>query len=506
MKRIFSILIIAISFLTLNYTSFSQEILKGFGLGLSFHAAVAKTDVGGYEPRPITRMFARYHVLKNFAIETGFGFGMLEGNKIGFFSSKIVPIDVRFVFYPKSSGKVLPLLFGGFSFMNFNPVDINDKPLPNNAQGRYSHWMAVLPIGGGFQYFITSNSIIEFVGTYSVGTKDYLDDTEMKKNNDGYYSFGFNVYAFIESGDADPDKDGLTNNEEKELGTDPNNPDTDGDGLKDGAEVKTYRTNPLNPDTDSDGLKDGEEVLTYRTNPLNPDTDGDGLKDGEEVLNYRTDPLNPDTDGDGLKDGEEVLKYKTDPLKPDTDGDGLTDGDEVLKYSTDPLKLDTDGDGLTDSEEVLTFHTHPLLVDTDNGGVADGKEVARGTDPLNPDDDRPVMQVGEKIILQGINFESGKATLLPSSVDTLNAVAIGLLANPEIKIEISGHTDNIGSDAYNLRLSQRRAEAVKQFLVGKGVADERIKTIGYGSKKPIEKNTTSKGRAKNRRIEFLRTQ
>jgi outer membrane protein OmpA-like peptidoglycan-associated protein len=506
MKRTDRILLIAISLLTLNYTSFSQELEKGFGLGLSFHAAVAKTDVGGYEPRPITRLFTRYHVLKNFAIETGFGFGMLEGNKIGFFSSKIVPIDLRFVFYPKSSGKILPLLFGGFSFMNFNPVDQNEKPLPNNAQGRYSHWMAVLPVGGGIQYFITSNSIIEFVASYSLGTKDYLDDIKLNKNNDGFYSFGFNVYAFIESGDADPDKDDLTNAEEKQLGTDPNNPDTDGDGLKDGAEVKTYHTNPLNPDTDGDGLNDYDEIFKFKTDPLNPDTDGDGLKDGEEVLTYKTDPLNPDTDGDVLKDGEEVLKYKTDPLKPDSDGDGLTDGDEVLKYSTDPLNPDTDGDGLTDGDEVLTYHTHPLLKDTDNGGVADGKEVARGTDPLNPSDDRPVMQVGEKIVLQGINFEFGKATLLPSSVDTLNTVAAGLLANPEIKIEISGHTDNLGSDTYNIDLSKRRADAVKQFLVSKGIVEERIKTIGYGSKKPIATNKTTKGRAKNRRIEFLRTQ
>ena len=197
MKLIFRILLIAISLLTSNYLSLSQELGKGFGLGLSFHVAAAKTDVGGFEPRPITRIFARYHALKNFAIETGFGFGMLEGNKIGFFSSKIVPIDVRFVFYPKSSGKILPLLFGGFSFMNFNPVDENDKPLANNAQGRYSHWMAVLPVGGGIQYFITSNSIIEFVASYSIGTKDYLDDIKLNNNNDGFFSFGFNIYAFI---------------------------------------------------------------------------------------------------------------------------------------------------------------------------------------------------------------------------------------------------------------------------------------------------------------------
>lgn len=81
----------------------------------------------------------------------------------------------------------------------------------------------------------------------------------------------------------DTDKDGLPDVREKELGTDPNNPDTDGDGLTDGQEVLVYHTNPLKSDTDGDGLSDGDEVLVWKTDPLNPDTDGDGYPDGEEV-------------------------------------------------------------------------------------------------------------------------------------------------------------------------------------------------------------------------------
>lgn len=84
---------------------------------------------------------------------------------------------------------------------------------------------------------------------------------------------------------VDSDKDGLDDAREKELGTNPNNPDTDGDGLTDGQEILVYHTNPLNPDTDGDGLNDGDEILVWKTNPLNPDTDGDGYPDGEEVKN-----------------------------------------------------------------------------------------------------------------------------------------------------------------------------------------------------------------------------
>ena len=94
--------------------------------------------------------------------------------------------------------------------------------------------------------------------------------------------------------------------------------DSDGDGLSDEYELK-IGTDPLNPDTDGDSLRDGEEVLTYKTNPLNPDSDYDMLKDGEEVKKYKTNPLDPDTDKGGVRDGHEVLEDGTDPLNGNDD-------------------------------------------------------------------------------------------------------------------------------------------------------------------------------------------
>jgi hypothetical protein len=87
----------------------------------------------------------------------------------------------------------------------------------------------------------------------------------------------------ILDGNADPDNDGLTNDQELQLGSDRNTSDTDNDSLPDGEEARTHRTDPKRSDTDGDGLRDGEEVRTYRTDPLNPDTDGDHYTDGTEV-------------------------------------------------------------------------------------------------------------------------------------------------------------------------------------------------------------------------------
>jgi outer membrane protein OmpA-like peptidoglycan-associated protein len=255
-------------------------------------------------------------------------------------------------------------------------------------------------------------------------------------------------------------------------------------------------------------LNDGAEYYTLKTDPKNPDTDGDGLSDGDEVNTHKTDPLNVDSDGDGLKDGEEVTTYKTSPIKADTDGDGLKDGEEVTQYKTDPLKKDSDGDTLSDGDEVLKHKSNPLDKDTDHGSVEDGIEVGRGDNPLNPEDDVEklvVTEVGQAITLEGIVFDTGKSTIKPESEVILMKAYNTLHLNPDLEVEIQGHTDNKGGKAMNKKLSEARAESVKAWLVAKGVDAKRITTAGFGPDKPIADNATDEGRQKNRRIDFVRT-
>ena len=482
----------------------SKDRSNSFGVGVSFGGAVPKTDIHESKVFPVGRAFFRYYPASQAAIELGAGLGTLAADDdTRFFSSTIYPLDMRLLIQPVTDGKFDPYAFGGFGLMYFNPVDQGDNALPRNANKEYSKVVGYFPLGVGGQYYVADNTAVGITGSYNFPLTDNLDDIKAG-GNDTYWNISLTVFAFIREGNNDLDGDGLLNDEEKRIGTDPLNPDTDGDGLKDGEEVRTYYTDPLNPDTDGDRLKDGEEVRVHHTDPLKKDTDGDRLGDGDEVLTYHTDPLKIDTDGDALGDGDEVLQYRTDPLNVDTDGDTLGDGDEVLKYRTDPLKKDTDGDGLADNDELFKYKTDPLVMDTDKGGVDDGKEVQLGLNPLDPSDDIPIIKVGERIILEGVNFETAKTALLPQAKTILDQVAASLLAYPTAEVAIHGHTDNVGGAKYNMKLSNGRADAVKTYLVSKGVAASRVATKGFGFTKPIADNSNPQGRAKNRRIEFVR--
>ena len=115
------------------------------------------------------------------------------------------------------------------------------------------------------------------------------------------------------------------------------------------------------------------------------------------------------------------------------------------------------------------------------------------------------MRVTEKeiVILQQVQFDTGKATIKEASYSLLGEVAAVLQEHPEIKvIEVQGHTDSSGVKRLNMRLSQARAESVMKALVARGVAPERLLAKGYGPDKPIADNGTADGRQKNRRVQF----
>ncbi|MBK9249722.1 MAG: OmpA family protein [Ignavibacteria bacterium] len=304
--------------------------------------------------------------------------------------------------------KFVPFIFGGVGLTNWNPTYDDGKALPLNDVIPDNKQKIMFPFGAGFEMYLSDDIVFNGRATARITGTNWLDgydpviDGKASDGDDIFMTFGagFTYYVF---GDSDYDNDGLTNSREREIGTDPNNPDTDGDGLKDGEEVFTYHTDPLKPDTDSDNLTDYDEVFKYNTQPTVADTDTDGLNDGEEIVR-KTNPLLADTDTDGLLDGDEISKYKTNPLKTDSDDDGLNDGDEITKYNTNPAVADTDNDALTDGNEANNTKTNPTIADTDVDGLRDGDEIKQfKTNPLKADSDDDGLNDGDEVKVHNTN-------------------------------------------------------------------------------------------------------
>ena len=114
-------------------------------------------------------------------------------------------------------------------------------------------------------------------------------------------------------------------------------------------------------------------------------------------------------------------------------------------------------------------------------------------------------EIKEKLVLEGIYFASGSSTISAKSYMVLDEVVASLVGYPEVKITIQGYTDSVGKESLNLRLSQERAESVMNYFIGKGIDRNRLKAVGFGELNPVASNDTKDGRAKNRRIELVRT-
>jgi outer membrane protein OmpA-like peptidoglycan-associated protein len=290
----------------------------------------------------------------------------------------------------------------------------------------------------------------------------------------------------------------------------------------------SYTASVVPKDSDKDGVKDDDDACPDSPEDFDgfededgcPDLDNDG--DGIPDQNDNCPDLPEDNDGFEDEDGcpdldndQDSIPDKDDrcPNEPeDFDGDADTDG-------CPDLVKDSDNDGIPDDvdrcplqpEDIDGFQDDDGCPDLDNDldGIPDevdncpsSPETFNGfQDEDGCPDEKPLE---EKFILRGVNFESGSAALTPDSYGILDEVVRSLQAYPEVRVEIRGHTDSQGPASFNLELSQRRADSVRQYLINAGTDPSRLVSIGVGEEEPTASNANPEGRLQNRRIEFRR--
>jgi outer membrane protein OmpA-like peptidoglycan-associated protein len=252
-------------------------------------------------------------------------------------------------------------------------------------------------------------------------------------------------------------------------------------------------------DRDSDGILDRFDLCPDTPGTLQargcPDRDWDGIPDKldkcPDVYGLARFDGCPDTDGDGIPDNQDscmtVPGLKQNNGCPDTDGDGIPDYKDECPTAKG-LSIfhgcpDTDGDSVPDNKDRCPREAGPKW----NYGCPEIKESVR--------------KIFEQA-LTGIQFQTAKSIILPKSFPILDNVVKVCKENPTYYIIINGHTDNQGDDLKNMKLSDDRANAVRLYLIKKGVPATRLESHGYGPTQPIDTNDTPEGRARNRRVEF----
>ncbi|MFN8653232.1 MAG: OmpA family protein [Gemmatimonadales bacterium] len=346
------------------------------------------------------------------------------------------------------------------------------------------------------------------------GTLDYIGNPESKfapnaaipsiEKNDHNWHWGLQAGLSALIGgkrDGDNDKDGVKNSLDQCPST-PAGDKVDANGCS------------IPKDADGDGVTDNLDKCP--NTPAGTPVDATGCP--------------KDSDGDGVTDLSDKCpntpagaKVDATGCPQDSDKDGVLDAADKCPNTpagtpvdANGCPKDSDNDGVTDVNDKCPNTPAGTAVDasgcpkdSDADGVVDSADKCPNT-PAGTKVDAvgcPALFApgGKSLVLEGVYFETGKAVLKPESQQVLDRVAESLKGNPDVSVEIGGHTDNTGSRATNTRLSAARANAVKDYLVSKGVDAGHLSAKGYGPDKPVADNKTVAGRAANRRVELTKT-
>ncbi len=370
----------------------------------------------------------------------------------------LFPVHLMLQVYPLTDRKFSPFLGFGLGLIRWNLRDVSGDdtwfPVPESGtslSGVQINATVLASLGGVL--FLTDQIALEMEMLYGHLLDQDLDNIGTGDANSGMLNLRLGL-TFYFNANKDTDGDGILDKNDG----DPKHPE-DIDGFQDDDGIPDL-------DNDSDGIPDQLDMAPN----LPEDMDGFQDEDGAPDL---------DNDQDGIPDSLDLAPNEAEDIDGFQDEDGAPD-------------LDNDGDGIPDIKDKAPNQPETFNGYQDDDGVPDEKPVA------------PILEEGQSIVLEGVTFQLGKYELTENAKTILRNVGESLKANPDVYLEIRGFTDNTGSAETNLRISQRRADAVRDFLIDIGIEAVRLKSVGYGEADPIASNSTKEGRAKNRRIEFIR--
>jgi outer membrane protein OmpA-like peptidoglycan-associated protein/opacity protein-like surface antigen len=407
----------------------------------------------------------------------GFNFGYLFTDKLGMdfsfskgsaeagqdedvkYKTFIYPASTSLRFYLKSKSRFAPYLTAGVGFFFWELYDVTDEDetfLPFNQEGTKIHTQSnsemFLLLGIGSRIYVGSGFALDLGLRYRYITEH---DTDLSGFDDAHTGIaearlGLN---FILKCDRDTDGDGIKDKND----ADPLNPE-DFDGFEDEDGAPDY-------DNDNDG------VLDVNDGAPNDPEDIDGFEDMDGVPDR-------DNDNDGILDVKDKAPNQPEDFDNFQDQDGAPD-------------LDNDMDGILDVDDKCPNEPETFNKFEDEDGCPDKKPEI-------------VFEEKAAIVIEGVNFATSSAALTDGAKEILDKVVLTLVDYPEIKLDIHGYTDSMGNRDYNVQLSQQRAESVMNYIVEMGIEPERLTSKGFGPDNPVAPNDTKDGRAKNRRIEFVR--
>jgi len=377
---------------------------------------------------------------------------------VGEYKTELLPFNLNLTYYLIPQTTIRPLISLGTGFLVWDIRELGDDiSLFSRGKSLKSAQLNATLFGGlGVELFLTQDYTCKMFFNYYRLLKGQEDTIGFGDDgNNGIAELRLELTYYF-GGFKDQDKDGI----EDKFDLDPlRAEDFDGFQDKDGAP---------DPDNDNDGILDSRDKA-----PNNPE-DIDGHQDDDGIPDL-------DNDGDTIQDVNDKCPNIPEDFDEFEDGDGCPD-------------FDNDKDGIPDSLDQCPNWAEDFNGYLDDDGCPDEK----------PEPEPEQIEKGKTIILKGVNFASGSARLNPESFHILDDVVKTLSEHPNIEIEIRGYTDNTGNFASNQRLSERRAYAVRKYLIEHGIDPRRLRAVGYGELDPIANNLTTKGRAANRRIEFVR--